>query len=88
MAEFFGSPHIADLILAVLVAEGLFLVLRHARSGRPPSPRSFLPFLAAGACLTLALRSALAEAPWPWLAVALVGAGVAHLADLSMRGRD
>ena len=87
MDELFDSPRIADLILAVLLVEGLWLTWRFSRTGRRPGPRTFAPFLAAGACLVLALRAALTEASWPWMAAALAGAGAAHLVDLALRQR-
>lgn len=87
MDALFDSPRIADLILAVLIVEGVVLTWRFSKTGRQPAPTTFVPFLAAGACLVLALRGALTEASWPWMAAALVGAGIAHLADLALRDR-
>lgn len=43
--------------------------------------------LAAGAFLLLALRAALAGAGPVWIAASLLGALVAHLADLALRWR-
>lgn len=85
MADLFDSPRIADLILAVLLLEAVLLRWRRAKTGRGPRLRAVLPFLASGACLALALRCALTEAPWPWMSAALMGAGVAHLTDLALR---
>lgn len=85
MAPLFTSPHIADAILAVLALEAIGLALHRRRTGRGPTLRAVLPFLAAGACLVLALRGALSGARWEWIAVALTGALVAHVADLSRR---
>jgi len=82
MTDFFASPRLADLILAVLALEAVVLVVRHARTGRRPSLAEAGPFLLSGACLVLALRAALAGAAWPWVAAGLVGALVAHLWDL------
>ena len=87
MSGLFESTRIADLILAVLLLEGVVLGLL-ARAGRGPAPRAFLPFLGAGVCLVLALRAVLAGADWPWLAGALLGALVLHGADLLLRWRE
>lgn len=88
MDQLFDSPRIADLILAVLLVESVLLTWRFSRTGREPGPRTFVPFLVAGACLVLALRGALTDAAWPWMAAALAGAGMAHVVDLTMRGRS
>lgn len=78
------SGRIVDLILAMLALEAIGLAWwRRARGGLLP----FLPGLAAGACLLLALRAATTAAAWPWIAVALLGALVAHLLDLGVRLR-
>lgn len=82
MADFFSSPRLADLVLAVLALEAVVFALR---GGRRALARAG-PFLLAGACLTLALRAVLASAAWPWVASGLLGALVAHLWDLRARG--
>jgi hypothetical protein len=41
--------------------------------------------LAAGACLLLALRAALTQAGWPWVALFLTAALVAHIGDFRRR---
>jgi hypothetical protein len=43
--------------------------------------------LLAGACLLMALRSALSGSGWAWIAAWLFAALVAHLADLARRWR-
>jgi len=85
MTDFFTSPRLADLILAVLALEAVVLGVRHARTGHGPSLAEAGPFLLSGACLVLALRAVLAGAAWPWVAAGLTGVLVAHLWDL--RGR-
>ena len=82
MAPLFSSPAIADLVLAVLLLEGIALAVWRRRTGRGPRPGAVLPFLVAGGCLVLALRAVLAGAAWPWTAAALVGALAAHLWQL------
>ncbi len=70
MAELFASARAVDLVLAVVVLEGLTLAIYHARTQRGPAPRDFVANLVAGACLLLALRAALTHAPWTWIGVA------------------
>lgn len=85
MADFFASGRVADLLLAVLALEGAALAAYRRLTGRGPGLRRLAPFLVAGGCLALALRGALVGAGWPWIALALLGALVAHLADLALR---
>ncbi len=83
-ASLFAGPGVAALVLAVLAAETIVLALLPAT--RPAWSR-LVPMLAAGFFLALALYAALAGAAWPWLAVALAGALVAHVVDLVARLR-
>jgi hypothetical protein len=54
------------------------------RTGRA-APDGVLPYLASGAALLLALRAALTDADWRWMALALLAAFVTHLIDLYQR---
>lgn len=85
VSELFVSGRVADLVLAVMLVEALGLVAIHRRTGRGLPPAAVLLNLAAGAALLLALRGALVGAGWGWIALALTGALVAHLADLRQR---
>lgn len=87
MTEFFASGRVAELILAMLVLEGVALGWWHRRTGRGISLRAILPFLLAGAAFALALRAALTGAGWVWVALPLLGAFAAHLWDLAARWR-
>ena len=82
MEGFFAGGYVADLAIALLAAEAALLAL-----WRPGGLRlaTSLPFLAAGACLLLALRVALTGGAWWWVARALLGALLTHLADLAVR---
>lgn len=81
MSEWFASGRVIDLALAVIGVEALVLTAMGRVAGRP----ALLATLAAGACLLLALRSALTSAPWGWTAAALTAALAAHAADLYLR---
>ncbi len=81
-----------DAILVLVPLEALGLVLWRARTGRGIAPRRLLGNLAAGFCLTAALRCALAGSPprlsvQAGIAVLLLAAGIAHLIDLVGRWR-
>jgi hypothetical protein len=85
MQDLFESGRVIDLALFVLAAEVVALGWRHRATGRGPDVIDLLANAAAGACLLLALRAALTGADWPWVAAALCGSLVAHLADLARR---
>jgi hypothetical protein len=80
LADLFATGRIVDGILALTVLEGCFLVLWRRRT-------DLLITLLAGLGLLAALRLALAGAAWPWLALALLAALAAHVADLARRWR-
>jgi hypothetical protein len=81
------SGQIVDVILAILLLEVLLLLLYRRLRRRGPTYGAVIANALSGACLLLALRAALAGADPPSIAVWLVGALVAHLADLRCRWR-
>jgi hypothetical protein len=70
-----------------VLVEAIGLLAWRRRSGAGPGAAALMANLAAGGCLLAALRAALAGADWPWIAVALLAALAAHLADLRLRWR-
>jgi hypothetical protein len=94
------SPALIDLILIFTVIEAVVLILWGRRA--PATSRHEQPaigggtagsaaiglMLLPGVCLLLAVRAALAGAPWPWVPTALTAALVAHLLDLRSRWRS
>lgn len=81
-----GSALIDVVILATLVEWAALTALwKHRGRGVPPGILSWM--LLPGLCLMLAVRSAMLGAPWYWLALLLMVAGLAHLVDLRGRWR-
>ena len=87
MEHLFSLGHAADLVIAWLLIEGALLAWHHRRTGRGIAPRAFAAAWCAGLCLALAIRGALTGAPWLWLALLLLAAGLAHGMDLWQRWR-
>jgi hypothetical protein len=78
---------VVDLALGLMLIEAVaLLALRRSRGGGL-APAELLTFLLAGAGLLLALRAALVGAAWEWIALPLILALLAHLADLALRWR-
>jgi hypothetical protein len=88
MAGFLRSPHLIDLVVALTVLEGAFLIVvgrRRQLGSRSQTVIAIVLMMLPGVCLLLAIRAALAGAPWPWVPAALVAALLAHLADVRQR---
>ena len=80
MAWLFASGHAADIVLAVMAAEALWLVARGGGSAGAVALR-----LGPGALMLVALRAALVGATWPWIALPLILSLPLHLKDLARR---
>lgn len=81
MIWLFESGHAADLVLAVLLVEYLWLTGVKGR-GAGEIAALLLP----AALMMLALRGALTGAEWPWIALPLAAAFPVHMLDLTLRG--
>ena len=78
IAPFFASGHAADLVLAVLAAEALWLWRAKGWSWA-----RIAGLVGAAVFIVLALRAALVGAGWEWVAVLLALSLPLHLMDLS-----
>ena len=87
MGEFIASGRVVDLILGLMLLEGIFLTVHHRRTSRGIAPGDLVGILLAGGFLLLALRAALMGTSWFCIAGCLVGALLAHLFDLARRWR-
>ena len=76
---------LVDLVIVFTLIEGAVLLLVHRATGRGVAPRDFLLNMVSGLCLMLALRALVHGAGVAWIALCLLGAGVAHGTDLWMR---
>ena len=84
LEELIASGRIVDIMLAVFVLEIAGLLVFRGKQIR------LLPLLAnigAGGGLMLALRAALTDAGWVWIALWLIAALAFHVWDLSYRLR-
>jgi multisubunit Na+/H+ antiporter MnhF subunit len=88
LAGLFHSGRIVDLILLLVLAEAMLLAWHHHLTGRGPPLRALVPNLLSGAALLVAVRLALVQSEWLWVAAALLLALLAHLADLRQRWRQ
>ena len=77
--------HGLDFALALVVLEGLALVLWRRLKGAGPQPLALIANLAAGAALLLLARALVAGAGVVWIGAALTVSLFAHAADLALR---
>lgn len=87
LTAFLGSAHLADVALIALLVEAVVLTVYRAHTGRGPGVREILSVLLPGACLLLAMRSALASAGTQVVGFFLFAALLTHAADLRRRWR-
>lgn len=85
MEQFILSGHVVDVILAVLALEVVLLPGLSRRGGRPLTRVGLVISSLPGLFLLLALRAALTQAGWPWVAGCLAASFPAHLVDLWRR---
>ena len=78
---------LVDLVIVFTLIEGAVLLLVHRATGRGVAPRDFLLNMVSGLCLMLALRALVRDTGAAWVAMCLLGAGVAHGTDLWIRWR-
>ena len=76
MAEgLFTGGRFVDLVIGFTLLEALALWAWHRRTGRGVAPREWGLNLLSGLCLMLAVRGALAGAPWFGVVLGLMAAG-------------
>ena len=79
MQSLFDSGHAADIVLAVLLVEAVWL------RGRGWAIADLLGLLGPAALIVLGLRAALVGSPWYWVALPLALSLPLHLLDLKRR---
>jgi hypothetical protein len=85
MPEFIPSRQLVDIVIALTLIECVFLLVFHQVKKRGLAPGEYLLNLTSGLCLMFALRCALADAAWIWIALWLMASGLAHGTDLWRR---
>lgn len=81
------SGFVIELIVGLMVVEGLLLAWWHERTGQGPGLADFAATLVSGLCLMMALRAGLVGDGALWIGFWLVVALIAHVTDLLRRWR-
>lgn len=87
MAELFLNGHIVDLIVVLVVLEALVLAVYRWQRARGIELADLVNMLLPGVFLLLALRGALVDAHWIWIAAFLLLSLFFHMSDLRRRWR-
>ena len=85
MMALFSSGRVVDIILVFVFIEAVFIAVHRGKTGRGVRLREVASGMLAGVFLLLALRCALVDERWPWIATWLLFALIAHLSDLAGR---
>ncbi len=85
LQDLITSGHIVDLMLGFVALEVTAIAIYRKRTGGGLAMVPLLINIGAGGSLMLALRMALADAGWTWIAPFLISALVFHIADLRQR---
>ena len=85
MSDLLASGLLIDLIMLGVLFEAVALALLHRRRGLGLAPGRWLPTLAAGLCLMLALRGAVTGGGAGVVLFWLAASGVAHACDMYLR---
>ena len=88
LSELIATGRFVDLVLILIVLEGIALLLIRRYRGKGPKLVDIAPTLVAGAFLFLALKFALTDSDPMVIAACLTGALVSHIADLARRFRN
>ncbi|MGE8133361.1 hypothetical protein ACQKO5_07125 [Novosphingobium subterraneum] len=82
MEALFASGHAADIVLAALLLEALWLRLRGWKVA------DLLTMLLPAALIVVGLRAALVGADWPWISAPIALSFPVHIADVVRRHRS
>jgi hypothetical protein len=77
----FATGHAADIVLAALLLEALWLRWRGWRVG------DLLTMLLPAGLIVVGLRAALVGAEWPWISAPIALSFPVHIADVLRRSR-
>ncbi len=85
LGQFLSGSQLVDAVIALTILEGLALTAYYRITGLGVAPGDFVLNMLSGLCLMFALRCALVDTGWMWVAAGLSAAGLAHVADMAHR---
>lgn len=88
MTDLWQIRWLLDAVIVFTVLEGMGLWLYHRITGQGLAPVEYALNMLSGLCLMVAVRAAVSDMPWPWIAVCLSASGLAHGWDMVRRWRQ
>ncbi len=85
VSDWLSPQGLITIVIGFTLLEGVALWIYRWRTGKGVAARDFVANWVSGLCLMFALRSAVADAWWVWVALWLLASGVVHGADLWSR---
>lgn len=85
VSDWLSPQGLITIVIGFTLLEGVALWLYRARTGKGVAAKDFVANWASGLCLMFALRSALTDAWWVWVALWLLASGLIHASDLWSR---
>ena len=85
LSELILSGRIIDIVLGVLILELLFISILYRTKGKGIPPYPLIVNIGAGGSLALAIKAAVTDAGWQWIAAWLIASLVFHVLDISAR---
>ncbi len=82
--ELFYSGRIVDVIIAMVIAEGMLISWLSKKNKFGISVNRFIIHTLPGVFIFLALRCALIDSAWQWIAFFLIASLVSHIVDIYM----
>jgi hypothetical protein len=85
VSDWLSPQGLVTIVIGFTLLEGVALWLYRARTGKGVAARDFVANWLSGLCLMFALRSALTDTWWVWVALWLLASGLIHASDLWSR---
>jgi hypothetical protein len=85
LSDWLSPQGLITIVIGVALLEGVVLCLYRVRTGKGVAAKDFVANWVSGLCLMFALRSALTDAWWVWVALWLLASGLVHGGDLWSR---
>ncbi|MEI7463923.1 MAG: hypothetical protein WCJ87_01055 [Burkholderiales bacterium] len=85
MSDWFSPQGLITIVIAVTLLEGVTLWIYRRFTGKGVAGKDFVANWLSGLCLMFALRSALTDAWWVWVALWLLASGLVHASDVRSR---
>jgi len=85
VSDWLSPQGLITFVIGFTLLEGVVLWIYRRFTGKGVAAKDFVANWVSGLCLMFALRSALADAWWVWVALWLLASGLIHASDVLSR---